>query len=215
MGAPPAPPPPKAAFKAQRKKGGRGWSCKPKSHAAAAPAPLFCSSYAVGTALTSYAPLPPQQPRPTVGDTCLVRWKTLRIPAATIWTRGTVVSLNSSFQGSLTFSTEAETHLIHGAEHVFPTEATWSCEDSCAAIVIVQRATTTNSAEGADEAAEEAEEEAQAVAGAGSELAEVALATGTWPSDRPAPPRDAKAHYLWMVGRDEGTQTAQGQWVAA
>jgi hypothetical protein len=69
-----------------------------------------------------------------------VRWETPRIPAATIWTRSTVVSLNSSFQGSITFATEAETHLIRGVEHGFKAEATWSCEDSRAAIVVVRRA---------------------------------------------------------------------------
>eukprot|EP01047_Picozoa_sp_COSAG01_P035557 COSAG01_NODE_2738_length_7160_cov_14.104943_2_plen_113_part_00 len=58
--------------------------------------------------------------------------------AATLWHRGTVVSLSSSFDGSLTFATEAETHVIRGAEHVFPAEATWSCSDSRAAVVIVR-----------------------------------------------------------------------------
>ena len=51
-----------------------------------------------------------------------------------------VVSLSSSFDGSLTFATEAETHLICGVEHSFKAEATWSCEDCRAAIVIVHRA---------------------------------------------------------------------------
>ena len=215
-GPPPAPAAPASAYRSARKN--QGWGGKKKKRQRTSSSPQLepvPASYALGAPLAGYGALPPPQPRPAVGDVCLVRCEYPDIRAATLWHRGTVVSLSSSFDGSLTFATEAETHVIRGAEHVFPAEATWSCEDSRAAIVIVQRATTANSAEGADEAAEEAEEEAQAVAGAGSELAEVASATGTWPSDRPAPPRDAKAHYLWMAGRDEGTQTAQGQWVAA
>jgi hypothetical protein len=208
-GPPPAPAAPASAYRSARKN--QGWGGKKKKRQRTSSSPQLepvPASYALGAPLAGYGALPPPQPRPAVGDVCLVRCEYPDIPAATLWHRGTVVSLSSSFDGSLTFATEAETHVIRGAEHVFPAEATWSCSDSRAAVVIVRRAaaqpaaaaTTPADLDPADDGTEAQEHGVQAAV-----PQEPATAAGGG---------DGNQGMLSVGTLSVGTQTQPGRWVA-